>query len=144
MNFYEKRNIFRSTSNRKSYHIDINVCSSCNLGCQYCSEGKNLEPFTRARVQESKTKVLKEELYNFIDKINATYNPDNFVISFWGGEPLLNFEYCYDVMMHYSNDPKMFFFFYTNGIYVKKYLQLIKNFDSIAPGHLNIQRIIVQ
>ena len=139
MNFYEKRDVFRSSANGKSYHIDINVCSSCNLGCQYCSEGKNLEPFTPSRVQETKTKVLKEELYNFVDKINATYNPDNFVIAFWGGEPFLNFEYCYDVMMHYSNDPKMFFFFYTNGIYVKKYLHLIKNFDSIAPGHLNVQ-----
>ncbi len=138
MDFKEKRNLFREINSNNIFHIDINVCTSCNLGCQYCSEGKNLEPFTPERIKDTQTNVKEEELYSFIEKIYNQYK-SNLLISFWGGEPFLNFDFCYNVMKHYINDDRLSFFFYTNGIYIKKYINKLKEIDELHPGHLHVQ-----
>ena len=91
--------------------LEFCVTSACNLGCRYCSEGR--ATFDKSRVLNSKIKISVDEALNFMDK----YDIEN--IGFWGGEPFLNFDFCKKIM---NARPDLKYFFYTNGMYVEKYL----------------------
>lgn len=101
--------------------LDINVTSTCNLGCKYCSEGHNPEMPDLAKIENSKTDVKTLDLINFISRVKKKTPDEKFTIAFWGGEPMMNMRYCLDLMKFYKNDTKFDFFFYTNGMYIKKY-----------------------
>lgn len=74
-------------------NLDINVTSTCNLGCKYCSEGHNPEMPDLAKIENSKTDVKTQDIIKFISKVHAK-NPNEVIdISFWGGEPMMNMNY---------------------------------------------------
>jgi MoaA/NifB/PqqE/SkfB family radical SAM enzyme len=64
-------------------NLDINVTSTCNLGCKYCSEGHNPDMPDLAKIENSKTDVKTQDIINFISKIREKSN-EKITISFWG------------------------------------------------------------
>lgn len=117
-------------------HIDINLTSTCNYGCKYCSEGHNPHTPSLSRIENAKTKVPLQVLIHFLDGFK---NSDEIKIGFWGGEPLLNFQYSKQVMLHYADDPKYSFLFYTNGYYVPKYINELIEINSCLGNRLQLQ-----
>jgi len=95
--------------------FDINVTSRCNLACTYCSEGNECG---LSSIQSANTQVDVFDLYKFIDKFPEE---ETFELFFWGGEPMLNWAYCKEVIDHYIDDKRFGFYFYTNGMYIDRY-----------------------
>jgi len=112
--------------------IDLNVTSTCNLACTYCSEGFECGLST---MFEENTHVT---LDNVQDLMNRIKDPKKDVY-FWGGEPFVNWEFCRGVMEMYQDDPNFSFFFYTNGVYLKKYLKELVAFNQKLQGRLRLQ-----
>ena len=102
--------------------FDINTTSVCNLGCLYCSEGKNPNMPDKSRILNSKTKVTIQDLDLLVNQVFEKDPKDDIVFAFWGGEPFLNFDFCKEVMYHFKDNNKISFLFYSNGFYIEKYL----------------------
>jgi radical SAM protein with 4Fe4S-binding SPASM domain len=100
------------------------------LGCKYCSEGHNPDMPDLAKIENSKTDVKTQDIINFISKIREKSN-EKITISFWGGEPMMNMNYCLDLMLYYKDDTNINFFFYTNGTYIEKYKDSLKNINEL-------------
>jgi uncharacterized protein len=113
-------------------HIDLNVTSICNLACTYCSEGQECG---LSSLHLKNTNVSVEEFINKTAKI-----PGEKRINFWGGEPLVNWNYCKAIINGYKDDKDMSFFFYTNGVLVKDHIEDIRNFAK----ELGPKRFIMQ
>lgn len=112
--------------------IDINVTSTCNLACTYCSEGFECGLSTEF---EENTSVTLDNIDEFISQISDERKD----IYFWGGEPFVNWEFCKGVMEKFQDDENFSFFFYTNGVYLKKYMKELVAFNDILGRRLNIQ-----
>jgi radical SAM protein with 4Fe4S-binding SPASM domain len=112
--------------------IDLNVTSTCNLACTYCSEGFECGLST---AYEENTEVTLDDIEAFMGKLQDPKRD----IYFWGGEPFVNWEFCRGVMEKYKDDPNYSFFFYTNGVYLKKYLKELVRFHEAMPGRMKIQ-----
>lgn len=126
-------------------NIDINVTSTCNLGCKYCSEGHNPDMPDLAKIENSKTDVKTQDIIKFISNIHQKNKNETIKISFWGGEPMMNMKYCLDLMTFYKDNKNVDFFFYTNGTYIKKYKDSLKNIDSLlGVNRKNEKRLVIQ
>jgi radical SAM protein with 4Fe4S-binding SPASM domain len=112
--------------------IDLNVTSTCNLACTYCSEGFECGLST---IFEENTYVTLDNVQELMDSIKDPKKD----IYFWGGEPFVNWEFCKGVMEKYQHDPNYSFFFYTNGVYLKKYLSQLVEFNKVLGSRLRIQ-----
>lgn len=114
-------------------NIDINVTSTCNLACTYCSEGFECGLST---AYEENTSVTLENIEEFMNKISDPVKN----IFFWGGEPFVNYDFCRGVIEKYKHDKNYSFFFYTNGVYLKKYLKdLVRLNEELGPNRLRLQ-----
>lgn len=100
--------------------FDINVTSRCNLACTYCSEGNECGLST---IKSANTEVDVFDLYKFIDKFPDSEQMELFM---WGGEPFLNWDYCKEIIYKYIDNPRFSFYFYTNGMYIDRYFDDIK------------------
>ena len=126
-------------------NLDINVTSTCNLGCKYCSEGHNPDVPDLAKIENSKTDVKTQEIISFISKVLEKNKDEEIKISFWGGEPMMNMPYCLDLMTFYKDNKNVSFFFYTNGIYIKKYKESIKNINILLGKNSKSEsRLVIQ
>ena len=126
----------------RGIHIDLNVTSICNLACTYCSEGSGEDGVTcgLSSLKMSNTRVTPEEV---AERILA--QPGKKSINFWGGEPLVNWEYCKEVINRTKHDPSVNYFFYSNGILVKEYIDEIEKFsDEITEFGKNKNRFVIQ
>lgn len=113
--------------------IDLNVTSTCNLACTYCSEGFECGLSTS---YDENTSLTFEDVKQLIAKISDPKKE----IYFWGGEPFVNYSLCRSIMEHYTDDKNISFFFYTNGVYLKKYLMDLIQFNTtLGPNRLHIQ-----
>lgn len=112
--------------------IDINVTSTCNLACTYCSEGYECGLST---AYEENTAVTLENIEEFMSRISDPKKE----IYFWGGEPFVNWEFCKGVIEKFKHDPNYSFFFYTNGVYLRKYMDQLVQLNQEIPGRIRIQ-----
>lgn len=101
-------------------NLDISTTNVCNLGCTYCSEGHYSQELIEERNLKGKTKVSPKEIRRIFDEKGDAHN----IISFWGGEPLMNFDFIRDTISEFLHD-NVTFFFYTNGIFIKKYIDIL-------------------
>lgn len=97
--------------------IDINTTSICNISCTYCSEGSDCN---LSSLFMTKTHVSLEELFELIDKIDV--RDEDFQLMFWGGEPLVNWDYCKKIIEKYIDNERFIFCFYTNGTLIYKHI----------------------
>lgn len=82
-----------------------------------------------AKIENSKTDVKTQDIIKFISKVHAKKPDEQIDISFWGGEPMMNMQYCLDLMTFYRKNKNVKFFFYTNGTYIKKFKEPLKQIN---------------
>lgn len=112
-------------------NIDINLTSVCNYGCKYCSEGKNPDVPDKSRILNSKTHVTLDDLQRLVNETREKRHNEPFVFAFWGGEPFINWQFSKEVMTHFKDDKLVSFLFYTNGYYIKRYINEIVAIDRL-------------
>jgi len=112
--------------------IDINVTSTCNLACTYCSEGFECGLSTEF---EENTSITLDDISNYVNKISDPKKD----IYFWGGEPFVNYDFCKGVINRFKHDKNISFFFYTNGVYLKKYIDELVEFTKELGDRLKFQ-----
>jgi len=118
-------------NNQSPFHIDVNVTSICNLACTYCSEG------TECGLASLYLKNTQVSLDTLISKVKNYSGPKK--INFWGGEPLVNWDYCTTIINETKNDKNFSYFFYTNGVLIKDHLDEIKKFGRELGRRLTMQ-----
>ena len=105
----------------------ISLTDACNLRCKYCvySESYGL---TKNKSQKflSLENAIKgvEKYFEFIEKILETNPRKTFTISFYGGEPLLNYKVMFSVIEYVNNKypGKFVYNVTTNGILLSPYV----------------------
>ena len=121
-------------------NIDIATTSACNYGCKYCSEGLCSEEEAKARIPNAKSKVSVESLRLFINRAKHENPNEVFTIGFWGGEPMLNWKFCKEVMDEFLEDDKVVFLYYTNGYFIERYLDDLKYYlEKVGKDRLLMQ-----
>lgn len=120
--------------------IEFTTTSACNFGCVYCFEG-HCKELDYSRVQNSKTFITPEEAKAFVLEYTSTICPEekSHEISFWGGEPLMNYDFIESLVQLLAQDTRFHFMMYTNGSHVKKYLARLKSLCDLTRGNLYIQ-----
>ena len=117
-------------------HLTFEVTDACNLKCDYCIYGKFY-----ADSADRKNKTLSvEKAIRLIDRLAVFWNSDlnastgkNTGISFYGGEPLLNFRFIETVVDHVKrlNCPHRNFSFSmtTNAVLLRKHAEYLVDND---------------
>lgn len=112
--------------------ITFEMTEICNLNCLYCTYGKLYSTVNRKNTNIS-FNLIRKILFYLNEKMNSTLNVSNlnpFYISFYGGEPLVNFEGIKETVdlvekMKFSNNV-IFFSMTTNGFFLDKYMDYLK------------------
>lgn len=108
----------------------IYVTNKCNLNCSYCSV--MLENNSRHLPDQLSYKL--EDLKHFVDTVQRTRPKDVARIYFFGGEPTLDFNTIYSIILLFKEvkSYKVEFILHTNGIllnylpeYIIKYIDII-------------------
>ena len=114
-----------------SLHIDLNITSICNLACTYCSEGNECG---LSSLYLKNTQIKVEDIIN-----NVVKDPGEKQINFWGGEPLINWDYCKSIMDGFIDNKDVKFFYYTNGTLIKDHIEEIIEYNQKLPGRFKMQ-----
>jgi len=96
-------------------HIFVRFCK-CNLTCKYCDTN-----FTN-----NKKEYSTEDLYQKLQK----YNDE--IISFTGGEPLLDIEFLFNFLNNYKNKLNKKIYLETNGTLPNELKKIINLVDIVA------------
>ncbi|CAK7067973.1 MAG: GTP 3',8-cyclase [Parabacteroides distasonis] len=134
--------IYAELTNLK--HIGFEVTDSCNLKCTYCIYGKfydNHDIRTNKKIDSKKAKLLIDFLVDKLKSPVNTSSENEVIISFYGGEPLLNVEFIKDIIdytQRLQNHHVTFkYMMTTNAIYLKKYLDFILKYHFIVTVSLD-------
>jgi len=113
----------------KIKHLLFEVTESCNLRCYYCGYGKLYNPVLgrhSTNLSFEKAKAIIDYLANFWR--NDKCRNKTITVSFYGGEPLLNFGFIQNVV-EYMNQLKLFdhvdYSITTNGLLLDKYIDFL-------------------
>lgn len=114
-------------NDRSHVNIEITVTNSCNCNCKYCFEPNHNNTSNR----EEELRQL-ELLLKYCNEFDITKH-DSLNITFWGGEPMLNTQFLYDIIETTYKYPFVRYMMYTNGTMVDRFIEFInKDFiDSI-------------
>lgn len=83
--------------------ITFEVTDACNLRCEYCGYGKFYEDYDERKSQMLSQDKATRFLDYLIELWNSSFNTSfnqNVYISFYGGEPLLNFSFVRKIVDH--------------------------------------------
>ena len=119
----------------KTYDLTINPTMNCNFKCWYCYE---------THVKGSKmAKPTLEKIYKHIDHVLASNDElENFIVSWFGGEPMLYFEHVIKPITEYACKRSEEYGVHfgsgvtTNGYQLKK--EMIPFFKANKIGHFQI------
>lgn len=81
--------------------VIFEVTSACNLRCEYCCYGNGYETFknrTSGELSLETVKIVLDSLLAQMNSLNNTSTQTPFVISFYGGEPLLNIKIVKEIV----------------------------------------------
>lgn len=113
------------------------VTDSCNLKCKYCAYGEFYDDFDKREnkmMQTSSAIRLIEYLNQYWSSERNTSAKSFIYISFYGGEPLLNFNFIHDIVYYIENKlhcprRKFLFSMTTNAILLHKYIDFLVAHD---------------
>ena len=119
-----------------SRHIIFETTEECNLRCKYCGYSEIYNTFEergKRKLSFSKAKLfLDYMLKKWNSKQNASFNTQ-ITISFYGGEPLLNFNFIEQVVNYVSNwrleNNFIKFSMTTNGTLLDRYMDFLVKWD---------------
>lgn len=83
--------------------ITFEVTDACNLRCEYCGYGKFYSDYDERKNQMLSTEKAINFLDYLIDLWESSFNTSinqNVYISFYGGEPLMNFSFIESIVNH--------------------------------------------
>lgn len=119
-----------------SRHIIFETTEECNLRCKYCGYSEIYNTFEERGKQ--KLSFFKAKLFldymlkKWNSKQNASFNTQ-ITISFYGGEPLLNFNFIEQVVNYVSNwrleNNFIKFSMTTNGTLLDRYMDFLVKWD---------------
>lgn len=113
--------------------ITFEITDACNLRCCYCAYGEmydNYDKRNNTYMKSSKAIFFLEYLSNLWKSSYSLSRNSDIYISFYGGEPLLNFDLIEDVVEYFkSNDTgrKPVFSMTTNGLLLNKHIDYLVN-----------------
>jgi uncharacterized protein len=109
--------------------LNIGVTNQCNLRCKYCAYGGNYKLNRVHNVDRMNFDTYKKAISLYFELINSPYRnkKDNGVISFYGGEPLLEYEnilkandFAHELNNKININKTLNFLLTTNGILLTK------------------------
>ncbi|MCL1974366.1 MAG: radical SAM peptide maturase [Bacteroidetes bacterium] len=111
-------------------HLVIETSEICNLSCLYCGQGKN---YVKTDSHKKKKHMDWHTVKPLLDYYISLWHSGTiglkrfFMLSFYGGEPLLNFELIDNVHQYIErNKPADFLVYYsitTNGMLLDRYIE---------------------
>jgi len=113
--------------------VTFEVTDSCNLKCDYCGYGKFYNKYDQRVEQRLSVKTAKNILNYLLDYFNSPLNKSQgrpISISFYGGEPLLNFQFIKEIISYLKEElpsQKNLFTFgmTTNAVLLDKYMDFL-------------------
>ncbi len=135
----EKRNLTTIDQNvvqnnfGKIRQLVFEVTEACNLRCYYCGYGKLYNPV----LERHDTKLPFEKAKALIDYFAVYWRKDKsrnraIIVSFYGGEPLLNFDFI-EKVVEYMKQLDLFkvlqFAITTNGVLLMKHIDFLVQHD---------------
>lgn len=123
-------------------NLNLMTTNVCNFGCKYCYEGQFSAELIKERSLTGKTSLTIPEIEKFINDYETAkgVRDNNHTLTLWGGEPLLNKEFCMQVIEHFSKDERFSFFTSTNGYYIPEYIEFFKKIRN----KIDKKRLVVQ
>lgn len=119
--------------------ITFETTDGCNLDCLYCGFGKLYNDYDARENKNLNPEVAHQVLNYFANHLNSNLNSSEgktLYISFYGGEPLLNFPFIHSVVHHTNHmhwlHNKITFSITTNGVLLDKYM------DFLAKNEFNL------
>ncbi|MEA3295822.1 MAG: radical SAM protein [Patescibacteria group bacterium] len=97
--------------------LSLEITQNCNLRCKYCVYGEDYFYYRSRSNKEMEYEVTKKGIEYVFNIINER-NKKEFSLSFYGGEPLLNFEIIKKIVKYSKklfNKWKLRFSITTNG-----------------------------
>ncbi|UCH94486.1 MAG: radical SAM peptide maturase, partial [Candidatus Aminicenantes bacterium] len=112
--------------------LTIEMTEKCILNCHYCTYG-DLYSFVNRKGTDIPFSLIRNILVYLEEKMNSPLNASSsnpFYISFYGGEPLVNFAGIKETVdlvekMNFSNNVVVFSMT-TNGFFLNKYMDYLK------------------
>ena len=104
MNYLNGNNIAEYLANTPQ--ITFEITERCNLSCVYCGYGKlysNKDMRKGRELPLDNAITLLQYLQNLWDAGYDTQGDSNIIISFYGGEPLLNMPFIYGCLLYTSD-----------------------------------------
>ena len=124
-----KKSIDNSLANVKQ--IIIEITERCNMSCYYCCYGDIYKSCgsREKNINISKCIIALDQILSLLNSnLNISAN-NSIVISFYGGEPLLNFEGIKEIVNYVSNynldSIKVQYSMTTNGVLLDKYYKFL-------------------
>lgn len=96
----------------------------CNLRCNYCIYGGNYDGERVHRPFSMDLDVAEKASEFLLAHSNELKQPR--IISFYGGEPLLNFSLIENLIKKYQNEKKLMFSISTNGTLLKRHAPFLQ------------------
>jgi uncharacterized protein len=120
--------------------ITFEVTDSCNLRCKYCTYGEFYDNYDHRENSMMSVEIAKRFLYYLSDFWKSERNKSErrqVLISFYGGEPLMNMPFIETIVDYvqnklYAPNRKFYFYIVTNGVLLDKYV------DFLAKHQFNI------
>jgi uncharacterized protein len=112
--------------------ITFEVTDACNLRCEYCGYGKFYSDYDERKNQMLPTEKATRFLDSLIDLWKSSLNIStgrNVYISFYGGEPLMNFSFIKDIVNYLETSDcktrQFTFSMTTNAILLDRYMDYL-------------------
>lgn len=115
--------------------VVFETTTSCNLNCTYCCYGEGYETFESRRTQYGKLQfetaktILDYISMLFKNEVSSEAPLEPFAISFYGGEPLMNFDVIRRIVDYAEHlgfqNRQLFFTMTTNATLLSKYASFL-------------------
>lgn len=121
----KEKNYKSKKSVRATLEYKVNVSHKCNLACKYCYADYN----------EENILMSNDVANNCVEYIVSNSSNSNILVSFFGGEPLLNVEVietiCEKISKHQNNNKNKYYFAVITNLTIlnKRILDLFKKYS---------------
>ncbi len=114
------------------FSLEITTTALCDMACTYCFEGEK----TDGRRLDKNIEIILSNIQSLVETNYFQKNFETILITFWGGEPTLNYNFIIEIMSNLYNKKyggiSFQFMIYSNGLHlgrIDKILKFVKDND---------------